>query len=146
MLGASGVEIGSRFLVSEECPIHENYKKAILAAGEGDTVLTGVTVGDSVRCLKNELTDKLLKIERECSHEEARKRIEGSGRAPCAKLRSKENGNGSIVVGQNVGLLKRIKPAGEIVAAMIEEYTRLLSNAGSLLDLPAVRGSFLNQP
>jgi enoyl-[acyl-carrier protein] reductase II len=139
MLGASGIEIGSRFLVSEECPIHENYKKAILAAGEGDTVLTGVTVGDSVRCLKNELTDKLLKIERECSHEEARERIMDIGRGSL-RIASTEGDmvNGSIVVGQNVGLLKRIKPAGEIVAAMIEEYTRLLANAGGLLDLPAV--------
>lgn len=139
MLGASGVEIGSRFLVSEECPIHENYKKAILAAGEGDTVLTGVTVGDSVRCLKNELTDKLLKIERECSHEEACERIMDIGRGSL-RIASNEGDmvNGSIVVGQNVGLLKRIKPAGEIVAAMIEEYTRLLANASSLLDLPAV--------
>ena len=138
MLGASGVEIGSRFLISEECPIHENYKKAILQAQEGDTVLTGVTVGDSVRCLKNELTGKLLKIERECDHDEACKRIQeiGQGSLRNASVEG-DMVNGSIVVGQNVGLLKRIKMASEIVAELIEEYTELLSNADSFLDFPA---------
>jgi enoyl-[acyl-carrier protein] reductase II len=138
MLGAAGVEIGSRFLVSEECPIHENYKKAILAAKEGDTVLTGVTVGDSVRGLKNALTEKLLKIERECSLEEARERIMEIGRGSLRKASTEgDMVEGSIVVGQNVGLLNKIQPVSEIMAELIADYTKLLAIASRLVNNPA---------
>ena len=133
MLGAAGVEIGSRFMVAEECPIHANYKNAIIAAREGDTVVTGVTVGDGVRCIKNTLTDELFKIEREFSHQEAEERIKAIGRGSLSKAAVEGDMNqGSIVVGQNVGLLNKIQPAGEIMAELIGEYSKLLSGASRL--------------
>jgi enoyl-[acyl-carrier protein] reductase II len=58
MLGAVGVEIGSRFLLADECPVHENYKNAIIEAKEGATVLTGTTVNDAVRGLANSMMER----------------------------------------------------------------------------------------
>ncbi|MEI8633243.1 nitronate monooxygenase [Vibrio sp. PP-XX7] len=73
MLGAAGVEVGSRFLLAEECPIHLNYKNAIIAGKEGDTILTGVMAGDGVRGIQNHLTHEMQRIERDFPPAEAAK-------------------------------------------------------------------------
>jgi enoyl-[acyl-carrier protein] reductase II len=77
MLGAVGVEIGSRFLLADECPVHDNYKSAIIDSREGDTVLTGASINDAVRCLANSLTEKILKIEKQYDGEDVRKKNSG---------------------------------------------------------------------
>ena len=55
-LGACGVQVGTCLLVSQECPIHENYKAALLKAKDSDTIVTGRIAGTPVRCLKNRMT------------------------------------------------------------------------------------------
>lgn len=127
MLGAVGVEIGSRFLVAEECPVHANYKQAIVEAREGDTVLTGVQAGDGVRSLRNELSDEMMRIERELPIEEASARIREIGRGVLrgAAVDGDVHG-GSVVVGQNVGLLRSVQSVDTIMRELIDGYTALL--------------------
>ena len=123
MLGASGVEVGSAFLLADECPIHIRYKQAILAGGEGDTVLTGISAGDGVRGIRNRLTEELLRIERDCPLEEGAARIREIGRGALKKAAvDGDCENGSIVVGQNLGLLRAIVPAEVIMQELIAGY------------------------
>lgn len=126
MLGALGVEVGSRFLLAEECPIHINYKNAIIAAVEGDTVVTGIDAGDGVRGLHNQLTHEMLRVERELPPEQSGERIRQMGHGVLHKAAVEgDTENGSLVVGQNVGLLKTIQPASVIMQELISGYCRI---------------------
>ncbi len=131
ILGAAGVEIGSRFLLAHECPVHENYKNAIISAKEGDTVLTGVTVNDAVRGLANSLSEKVLKAEKEFSKEEAAKAIQElcSGSLRKAATDGDVEIGGTVVVGQNVGILNQKQGAEEIMKELIQDYKSILTNA-----------------
>lgn len=126
MLGAMGVEIGSRFLLAEECPIHVNYKNAIIAAGEGDTVVTGIDAGDGVRGIKNRLTDDMLRVERELPLQQSNERIREMGHGVLHKAAVEGDvENGSLVVGQNLNLLKAIQPAAVIMQELITGYRKV---------------------
>lgn len=135
MLGASAVEIGSRFLVSYECPVHDNYKSAILKAKEGDTILTGASVGDAVRGLRNNLAEKVLQIEKKYEKKEATEKIQElcTGSLRKAAVNGETENEGSVVVGQNVGMLKKVQSAEEIMAELVKEYTQILSNVSKHL-------------
>jgi len=135
MLGASAVEIGSRFLLAHECPVHEKYKKAIINSQEGDTVLTGASVGDEVRCLKNKLSEKVLKIEKEFSGEECFKRIQElcSGSLRKAAVDGEVENEGSVIVGQVVGMLKKMQSTKEIMEELVSEYIEILKFAPKYL-------------
>jgi enoyl-[acyl-carrier protein] reductase II len=63
LLGACGVQIGTCLLVSEECPIHENYKQALIKAKDNATTVTGRSQGAPVRIIKNEMAREYLKLE-----------------------------------------------------------------------------------
>jgi enoyl-[acyl-carrier protein] reductase II len=126
MLGAAAVEVGSRFLLAEECPIHANYKNAIIAAVEGDTVLTGVDAGDGVRGIRNHLTDEMQRVERDLAPQQAGERIREMGHGVLRKAAvDGDVENGSLVVGQNVGLLKTIQPARVIMEELVAGYMRV---------------------
>ena len=135
MLGAAGVEIGSRFLLADECPVHENYKNAIIESKEGDTVLTGTTVGDAVRGLANSLTEKVLKVEKQYDGEEAAKRIQElcSGCLQKAAVNGDVDIEGSVVVGQIAGILNKKQSTKEIVEELIGDYKSILSNASKYI-------------
>ncbi|MDK2807350.1 MAG: enoyl-[acyl-carrier protein] reductase [Clostridiales bacterium] len=131
LLGAEGVEIGSRFLLADECGVHDNYKNAILQAKEGETVLTGVTVNDAVRGLSNQLSKKVLEIEKQYEKEAAMKAIQElcSGSLRKSATIGEVEEEGTVVVGQNVGLLNQKQTTKEIMEELIENYTKLLSLA-----------------
>jgi enoyl-[acyl-carrier protein] reductase II len=131
MLGATGVEIGSRFLLAHECPAHENYKNAVIKATEGDTVLTGITVNDAVRGLANSLSEKVLKAEKQYEKEEAAKIIQElcSGSLRKAAADGEVEKEGTVVVGQNVGMLTQKQGAKEIMEELIRDYKLILLNA-----------------
>jgi len=135
MLGATAVELGSRFLLADECPIHENYKQAIIDAKEGDTTLTGVVAHDAVRQLKNNLSEQLLKFEKELSAEEAIPKIIeiASGSLRRAAVEGEITNTGAVVVGQICGMLKKRQSAGEIMEELVKEYTKILKNASDLV-------------
>lgn len=118
-LGAQGVQIGTILLVSEECPIHENYKKAVIKAKDSDSVVTGRSVGAPVRILKNQMSLQYLKLEKSGANmEELEKLTLGGLRKAVFEGDMK---NGSVMIGQVAGMCKEIKPMQEIVENLIKE-------------------------
>lgn len=119
-LGACGVQVGTCLLASCECPIHENYKQALLKARDNDTTVTGRSVGAPVRILKNAMAREYLKREKEgAGMEELEMFTLGSLRRAVHEGDVK---NGSLMAGQVAGMLDEIRPLSEIFESMMEEY------------------------
>jgi enoyl-[acyl-carrier protein] reductase II len=134
MLGAQAVEVGSRFLLADECPVHENYKRAVLGAKEGESVVTGVICGDAVRQLPNRLSARLLKAERECAVEEAIRSIQEMGTDSLRKAAvDGDIDEGCVTVGQVAGMLNKTQSAREIVDELLAECAVRLGAAPGLL-------------
>ncbi len=117
-LGASGVQIGTCLLVSEECPIHENYKQALLKAKGTDAVVTGRIGGTPVRVLKNQMTRNYIQAEKKgATVEELEKFTLGSLRKAVFDGDTK---TGSLMSGQTCGQLTSIRPVKEILSDLFE--------------------------
>lgn len=128
-LGANGVQIGTRFVCSEECTVHENYKKAILNARDRDAVASGAITGHPVRCIKNKLTRSMEKLEAQGAIEEIEKIGMGALR------RAAVEGDiefGTIAAGQISGLIKDIKSCENIILDLIKEYDENLKKLREL--------------
>jgi enoyl-[acyl-carrier protein] reductase II len=117
-LGASGMQIGTCLLVSEECPIHENYKQALLKAKGTDAVVTGRIGGTPVRVLKNQMTRNYIQAEKKgATVEELEKFTLGSLRKAVYEGDTK---TGSLMSGQTCGQLTSIRPVKEILSDLFE--------------------------
>ncbi len=113
-LGACGVQVGTCLLVSTECPVHENYKEAILKAKDTGTIVTGRSVGVPVRSLKNYMTREYVKIEKTTNDKmELEKYTLGSLRKAVFDGDTKM---GSMMAGQVSGQLQEIKPIRNILS------------------------------
>lgn len=123
-LGACGVQLGTCLLVSEECPIHENYKLALLKAKDSDTAVSGRSVGAPVRSLKNKMIRKYLELEKQgASREELEHFALGSLRRA---VFDGDVESGSLMAGQVAGQLHEIKPLRKIFEELYAGYeTRL---------------------
>ena len=133
MLGAEGVQCGTRFLGSTECIIHQIYKEKLLAASETDTIVTGKTLGHPVRALKSPFTKKFASMERDPQVTPEQILEYGSG----SLRKAVQNGDetyGSFMAGQSVGLIKEIKPAAEIIQEMVSDAESLLKMGTILVD------------
>lgn len=120
VLGAQGVQVGSRFLLAEECPIHINYKNYLINALDSDTLVTGASFGHPVRVVKNRLTDQLQKLEAEgASQEEFDAMTRGAGNR-AASLGDTEWG--SVMSGQGLAYFDKIQPAREIILDLMDQY------------------------
>lgn len=128
MLGASGVQMGTRFLTASECGIHENYKKAVLSAGDISTIVTGKKSGHPVRCLKNRMTRTYARAELDgsLSEKELADMTIGSLRRA---VRDGDASGGSMMCGQIAGLVRDEKPAESIVTEVCDEAENLLKGA-----------------
>ena len=124
MRGAEGVQMGTRFLVSDECVIHENYKDSIIKAKDIDTVVTGRSTGHPVRTLRNQMTKEYLKMEKEgCSFEQLEALTLGSLR------RAVQEGDiktGSMMSGQIAGLVKKEQTCAEMIQEIMTQAEALL--------------------
>uniref|UniRef100_UPI000AB8FF03 enoyl-[acyl-carrier-protein] reductase FabK n=1 Tax=Massilibacillus massiliensis TaxID=1806837 RepID=UPI000AB8FF03 len=116
-LGAQGVQIGSRFVASEECIAHENYKKAVLKAKDRSTVITGVSTGHPVRVIANKLTREYLELEKKGTPVEELEKL-GAGKLHLATHKG-DIENGSIMIGQISGLLNEIKSVDTIMQELV---------------------------
>jgi enoyl-[acyl-carrier protein] reductase II len=116
MLGVQGVQVGTRFLVANECTIHENYKKKILSAKDIDSVVTGRSTGHPIRVLKNKLSRKFQKLEKENASIEELEEL-GRGCLPKA-VKEGDIEMGSIMAGQIAGLVKKEQSCKEIIEEM----------------------------
>lgn len=119
MLGAEGVQIGTRFLVAKECIVHENYKELVLKAKDIDSVVTSRTTGHPVRVLRNAMTREYLKLEKEGkSLEEMEKLTLGSLRKA---VFDGDKAGGSFMAGQIAGLISKEQTAKEIIEEITAE-------------------------
>ena len=124
MLGAEGVQVGTRFLVAEECQIHPNYKQLVLDAKDTDTIVTGRFTGHPCRGIKTKYTKGLLNFEREGgSPEEFEKLTVGSLRKAAVDGNIDE---GSFLAGAISGMVNKIQPAKEIIEEMFAQAEKLL--------------------
>ena len=128
MLGARGVQVGTRFLCATECQVHPNYKKKILAARDIDTVVTGKRLGHPVRCLKNPFARSFGQMEYDSTitNEEIEKFGAGSLRKAAVEG---DMENGSIMSGQIAALVKEEQPAAQIIREMFAQAEQLLAEA-----------------
>ena len=111
-LGACGAQVGTCLLVSEECPIHDNYKQALLKAKDSDTTVTGRSIGGPVRVLKNRMARQYLQLEKQgASLEELERHTLGGLRRA---VFDGDMQNGSVMAGQVAGMLHEIKPVRQI--------------------------------
>ena len=118
-LGACGVQVGTILLGSEECPIHQNYKEAVLKAKDTSTTVTGRIGGTPVRILKNKMAKEYIKKERQgASMEELEVYTLGSLRKAVFDGNVDE---GSLMAGQVAGMVKQIKPVKDILEGLISE-------------------------
>ena len=112
-LGACGVQVGTCLLVSEECPIHENYKAALLKAKDSDTIVTGRSVGAPVRVLKNRMSREYVRQEKAGADKmELEKYTLGSLRRAVFEG---DTANGSLMAGQVAGMLHEVRPVADIL-------------------------------
>ncbi|MFW5872611.1 MAG: enoyl-[acyl-carrier-protein] reductase FabK [bacterium] len=125
-LGASGVQLGTRFVCASECTVADEYKKAILKAKDRDAVVTGRSTGHPVRNLKNKLTRKIQKMEDEGVSPETIEEM-GTGRLRRA-AREGDVKAGSVMAGQIAGLVNEIMPASEIIDNIIHSAENIIEN------------------
>ena len=118
-LGACGIQVGTCLLASAECPIHENYKKALLKAKGTDAIVTGRIGGTPVRILKNKMSREYIKKERAgASVEELEQYTLGSLRKA---VFDGDTDRGSLMAGQSCGQLKEIRSLEEIIKELMGE-------------------------
>lgn len=124
-LGASGVQMGTRFVCAKESIAHKKYKEAIVNARDRDAVVTGRSTGHPVRNLKNKLTRKIDNLEKEGVSKEKIEEI-GSGKLRKAVIDGNID-NGSVMAGQIAGMVIDILPVEEIINNIINDTIRVIT-------------------
>lgn len=130
LMGAEGVQIGTRFLVAEECQIDPGAKQMLVDAQDTDSAITGWVSGHAVRGLRNAFTDKLNELEREGKDEELIALATGSNRRGIIEG---DLQGGMIQAGQSLLPLNAIEPAKDILARIEKEAVETLKNAPNLV-------------
>ena len=125
-LGACGVQVGTCLLTSRECPIHENYKQAVLKAKDSDTIVTGRSIGGPVRVLKNKMSRRYLEMEKRGASLEELETVTLGGLRRAVLEGDVETG--SVMMGQTAGLLHEIKPVRQI-------FEELYAGGKAVLDM-----------
>ena len=131
VMGASGVQMGTRFLVAEECPVHQNMKEKLLKAIDTDSIVTGLTIGGAVRGLRNKFSENFVKMEYEgkTSKEELLKLATGTNKLAAV---DGDTENGMMQAGQSLLPLDRIEPVETIINRIIIEAQDALDRANTI--------------
>ena len=125
MLGAEGVQVGTRFLATTECQIHENYKNLVLKAKDTDNAVTGVFSGSPCRGVKTKFTKKLLELEKKAAPPEDFEALTvGSLRKAVVDGNVEE---GSFLCGLIAGMVHDVKPCAEVIQEMMGQAEKLLN-------------------
>ncbi len=131
MLGACGVQVGTRFLVADECRVHPTYKERLIKASDVSTMVTGKSLGDAVRSLKTPFTKQFAKME--------------AGNVPAEEIRAFGTGSlkkavfdgdlagGSFLAGEVAGMLKQCESAESIVNDIMDGAQKVLAHAKELI-------------
>lgn len=133
MLGASGIQVGTRFLVANECTVHQNYKQKVLGAKDIDTQVTGRPTGHPVRVLRNKLVRQFQLLEKEGAPAE---RFEQLGRGALSRaVREGDVDNGSVMAGQIAGLVSKEQSCKEIIEEMFSEAEENLKQVSKMFQI-----------
>lgn len=124
-LGADGIQVGTRFICSDECIAHENYKQAVIKAKDRDAVVTGRSTGAPVRALKNKLTKEYQRLEKENASAEEIEQL-GVGGLRKAFMEG-DTQMGSLMAGQSAAMVKRIEPCADIIRSYFENVDDILT-------------------
>lgn len=123
-LGADGIQVGTRFICSEECIAHQNYKEAVLKAKDRDAVVTGRSTGAPVRALKNKLTREYAKLEAAGASKEE---IENLGVGGLRRAFAEGDvQTGSLMAGQSAAMVNKIEPCADIIRSYFEGVEDIL--------------------
>ena len=128
MLGAEGIQMGTRFVASKESIVHENYKNQIIKAKDIDSVVTGMSTGHPVRSLRNQMTREYLKLEKEnADFMELEKLTLGSLRKA---VQDGDTVNGTLMAGQIAGLIRREQTCREIIEETVQQAQECIAAQG----------------
>ncbi|MCD3350054.1 enoyl-[acyl-carrier-protein] reductase FabK [Clostridium botulinum D/C] len=125
MLGASGIQVGTRFLVSKECTIHQNYKDKVIKAKDIDSAVTARATGHPVRVLRNKLVREFKVLEKRGASIEEYEKL-GAGTLPKA-AKEGDVEMGSVMAGQIAGLIKKEQTCSEIVKELFTEADTIVN-------------------
>jgi enoyl-[acyl-carrier protein] reductase II len=126
MLGASGVQVGTRFLVANECTVHNNYKQKIIKAKDIDSVVSGRATGHPIRVLRNKLYRQFQLLEKEGASLDKYEEL-GRGALPKASQQG-DTDMGSVMAGQIAGLINKEQSCKEIIEEMFSEANAIINN------------------
>ena len=129
-LGADGVQVGSRFAISEESSAHPDFKKLVIGLTEGDTKLALKKVG-AVRLIKNEFFQTINKMEQEGADAESLKAMLGKGRAKLGMFEG-DLEKGELEIGQVASIINEILPVETIMKNMVQEYRQAKERMNNL--------------
>lgn len=129
MLGAKGVQVGTRFLVCDECTIAHEYKEKVLKAKDIDTVVTGKRLGHPVRSIRNSFTKEYQACEYDRTNcDDEKLESMGTGKLRLA-AREGDVKNGTVLAGQVAAMVKKEQPAKEIIEEMFTQAEETLKGA-----------------
>lgn len=131
LMGAAGVQMGTRFLVAEECPLHGNVKQKLIEAVDTDTIVTGITIGGAVRGIKNKFSEEFLALEYSGKADKQTLLDKAAGTNKLAAVDG-DTENGMMQAGQSLIPLKKIEPVQAIVEGIMEEARKTLAGAASI--------------
>ena len=132
MLGACGVQVGTRFLVADECHVHEVYKERLIKASDIGTMVTGKSLGDAVRSLKTPFAKQFARMEADPSVSADEIRAFGTGSLRKAVFDGDLSG-GSFLAGEVAGLIRKREPAAAIVNDIMDGAEKVLAQANNLI-------------
>jgi enoyl-[acyl-carrier protein] reductase II len=132
IMGACGVQVGSLFLLAEECKVPPQYKQAIIDADDKQSVVTGYSRGDGTRCIKNKFTEEFVKLDISgASQDEINKYATGSNKRGC------QEGDvemGAVIAGQSLNQYTEVKPAKDIIEKLMKETVEAMEGADKILE------------
>ena len=118
-LGAAGVQMGTRFICTTECYVHQNYKARICRAGDRSTVTSGHSLGHPVRAIRNQMTQEFQRMEKAGLSEQDIINF-GTGRLRQAAVEG-DMESGSFMAGQVSGLISEVVPVGDLIKSIIAQ-------------------------
>lgn len=131
-LGAEGIQMGTRFAVTKESPVHKNFKQAIIDADDRGTTITGRATNDLVRMIKNKLSEEVLEAERSGMSPDKIIEMIGQGRTYMASVKG-DIDNGSVQSGQIAGMINDIKSVQDIFDDIISNINPILNTTADRL-------------
>jgi enoyl-[acyl-carrier protein] reductase II len=125
-LGASGIQMGTRFIATKECNVHQNWKNMIIKASDRDTVVTGRPTGHPVRVLKNKLSKQFLELEEKCANIKEYEEL-GIGKLKAAAIDG-DSDYGSMMSGQIAGIIKEEKSVKDVIEEIMQQTEEFINS------------------